>query len=80
MRWRLKLNPSKRILKLIRISAIIYVERESQKGILIGNQGKALKKVGREARLDMETFFHKKVFLELRVKVKKDWRNNERLD
>jgi len=65
--------------KLIRISAIIYVERESQKGILIGNQGKALKKVGREARLDMETFFGKKVFIELRVKVKKDWRNNERL-
>jgi GTP-binding protein Era len=65
--------------KLIRISALIYVERESQKGILIGNQGKALKKVGREARLDMETFFGKKVFIELRVKVKKDWRNNERL-
>jgi GTP-binding protein Era len=64
--------------KLIRISAIIYVERESQKGILIGNEGKALKKVGRESRLDMEKFFQKKVFLELRVKVKKDWRNNER--
>ena len=63
--------------KIIRISAVIYVERESQKGILIGNQGKALKKVGREARLDMETFFDKKIFLELRVKVKKDWRNNE---
>jgi GTP-binding protein Era len=64
--------------KLIRISALIYVERESQKGILIGNEGKALKKVGRESRLDMEAFFQKKVFLELRVKVKKDWRNNER--
>ena len=64
---------------LIRISAVIYVERESQKGILIGNQGKALKTVGREARLDMETFFRKKVFLELLVKVKKEWRNNERL-
>lgn len=64
--------------KLIRISAMIYVERESQKGILIGNEGKALKKVGRESRLDMESFFQKKVFLELRVKVKKDWRNNER--
>jgi len=63
---------------LIRISAQIYVERESQKGILIGNEGRALKKVGREARLDMEEFFQKKVFLELRVKVKKDWRNNER--
>jgi GTP-binding protein Era len=64
--------------KLIRISALIYVERESQKGILIGNEGKALKRVGRESRLDMEAFFQKKVFLELRVKVKKDWRNNER--
>ena len=63
---------------LIRISALIYVERESQKGILIGNEGKALKKVGKEARLDMEDFFQKKVFLELLVKVKKDWRNNER--
>ena len=64
--------------KLIRIRALIYVERESQKGILIGNEGKALKRVGRESRLDMEAFFHKKVFLELRVKVKKEWRNNER--
>ena len=64
--------------KLIRIHAQIYVERDSQKGILIGNEGKALKKVGRESRLDMEKFFKKKVFLELRVKVKKDWRNNER--
>jgi GTP-binding protein Era len=64
--------------EIIRIRALIYVERESQKGILIGNEGKALKRVGRESRLDMETFFQKKVFLELRVKVKKDWRNNER--
>ena len=64
--------------KLLRIQAMIYVERESQKGILIGNEGKALKRVGRESRLDMEKFFQKKVFLELRVKVKKDWRNNER--
>jgi len=64
--------------KLIRISAIIYVEREGQKGILIGNEGKALKKVGRESRIDMEEFFLKKVFLELKVKVQKDWRNNER--
>ena len=63
---------------LLRIRANIYVERESQKGILIGNAGNALKKVGRESRLDMESFFQKKVFLELRVKVKKDWRNNER--
>jgi len=64
--------------RLIRIAAVIFVEREGQKGILIGNEGKALKKVGREARIDMETFFNKKVFLELKVKVQKDWRNNER--
>ena len=64
--------------RLIRISARIYVERESQKGILIGNAGRALKKVGKEARVDMEDFFQKKIFLELQVKVKKDWRNNER--
>lgn len=63
---------------IIRISAIIYVERESQKGILIGARGEALKKVGRESRLDMERFFSKKIFLELKVKVKKDWRNDRR--
>lgn len=64
--------------RLIRIYAVIYVEREGQKGILIGNEGKALKRVGREARIDMESFFNKKVFLEMKVRVKKDWRNNER--
>jgi len=64
--------------RLIRIYAVIYVEREGQKGILIGNEGKALKRVGRESRIDMESFFNKKVFLEMKVKVKKDWRNNER--
>jgi GTP-binding protein Era len=64
--------------KLIRIYAVIYVEREGQKGILIGDGGLALKRVGREARVEMESFFAKKVFLELKVKVKKDWRNNER--
>ena len=63
--------------ELIRISALIYVERESQKGILIGREGKALKRVGTEARKDMERFFQSKVFLELRVKVKKDWRDSE---
>jgi GTP-binding protein Era len=63
---------------LISIYAVIYVEREGQKGILIGNQGKALKRVGREARLDMESFFGKKIFLELKVKVQKDWRSDER--
>ncbi|MFO7934551.1 MAG: GTPase Era [Bacteroidales bacterium] len=65
--------------RLIRIHAVIYTERESQKGILIGSEGKALKRVGREARLDMENFFGKKVYLELRVKVKKDWRSDEKL-
>jgi GTP-binding protein Era len=64
--------------ELIRISAVIFVEKESQKGILIGSEGKALKKVGSEARLDMEDFFGNKIFLQMRVKVKKDWRNNER--
>ena len=62
---------------LIRIRAVIYVERESQKGIIIGHGGKALKKVGMEARKDIEAFFDKKVFLELFVKVEKDWRNKE---
>ncbi len=65
--------------KIINIGSIIYVERESQKGILIGHQGKALKKVGTMARIDMEKFFEKKVFLELFVKVKKDWRNDSRI-
>jgi GTPase len=63
---------------LIRISSVIYTEKESQKGILIGSEGKSLKRIGREARLDMEKFFGKKVFLEMRVKVKKDWRNSDR--
>jgi GTP-binding protein Era len=62
--------------KIIHISSLIYVERDSQKGILIGHQGKGLKKVGMESRIDMEKFFGKKVFLETRVKVKKDWRND----
>ncbi len=59
---------------IIRLRAEIYVERQSQKGILIGKQGSALKKIGTEARLDMEQFFQKKVFLEQFVKVEKDWR------
>ncbi len=63
--------------KLIRINAVIYVERESQKGIIIGRGGKSLKKVGSEARHDLEVFFDKKIFLELFVKVEKDWRNKE---
>lgn len=63
--------------KIIRIMAVINVERTSQKGIIIGHQGKALKKVGTEARLDMEKFFGKKVFLKLYVKVAKDWRSKD---
>jgi GTP-binding protein Era len=62
---------------LIRINAVIYVERDSQKGIIIGHGGKSLKKVGTEARKDMEVFFEKKIFLELYVKVEKDWRNKD---
>lgn len=63
--------------KIIRIRSVIFVEKDSQKGILIGHKGAALKRVGMEAREEMETFFNKKVFLELYVKVNKDWRNNE---
>ena len=59
----------------IHIMALIYVERESQKGIIIGRGGSALKRVGTLARKDIETFFDKKVYLELYVKVEKDWRN-----
>jgi GTPase len=58
-----------------KIRAVIHVIRDSQKGIIIGHKGSALKKVGTEARMDMEDFFGKKVFLELYVKVSKDWRN-----
>ena len=60
-----------------KISATIFVERESQKGIVIGHKGSALKKVGTESRIDIEDFVQKKVFLELHVKVNKDWRNND---
>ena len=64
--------------KRIDIRAIIYVERESQKGIIIGHQGYALKKVGIESRKALEKFFDKKINLETFVKVDKDWRNNQR--
>jgi GTP-binding protein Era len=63
---------------LIRISAVVFCERDSQKGIIIGKQGAALRKVGTDARKDIEAFFEKKVFLQLYVKVEKDWRNRER--
>lgn len=62
-----------------KIRALIYVERESQKSIVIGNQGAALKRVGKEARKQMEKFLGKQVFLELFVKVMKDWRDNEKI-
>ena len=60
------------------IEAVIYVSRESQKGIIIGKKGAALKKVGTQARIDMEDFFQKKVFLSIFVKVDPDWRENKR--
>ena len=63
----------------IHIQALIIVERDSQKGIIIGRKGVALKKVGSMARRDMERFFEKKIFLELFVKVEKDWRNRDNL-
>jgi GTPase len=62
--------------EIVRIRAEIYVNRESQKAILIGHQGSRLKKVGTDARKDIETFIQQKVFLELYVKVSKDWRDN----
>lgn len=62
---------------LIRIAANIFVARESQKAIILGHQGKAIKKVGTQARIDIEEFVGKKVFLETTVKVNKDWRENE---
>ena len=64
--------------KSIHINAVIYVERESQKGIIIGKQGRALKKVATEARHDLERFFGKAIFLETFVKVDKDWRNSDK--
>ena len=64
--------------KLIRINAVIYVERESQKGIIIGHQGFALKKVSTESRKSLEKFFGKPIFLEIFVKVDKDWRSSEK--
>ena len=61
---------------IIRISAVIYCERDSQKGIIIGKAGAALKRVGSQARKDIEEFFQKQVFLQLFVKVDRDWRSN----
>lgn len=64
---------------LIKIRTLIIVERDSQKGIIIGNQGKAIKKLGSMARKDLERFFEKKIFLEIFVKVEKDWRNRDNI-
>jgi GTP-binding protein Era len=64
--------------KTIHIRAVIYVERDSQKGIIIGRQGRALKKVSTEARRELERFFGKSIFLETYVKVDKDWRNSDK--
>ena len=66
-------KPSSKILK---IDSTIYVERSSQKGIVIGHKGKSLTEIGKKARLELEDFFNKKVFLELRVKVSKNWKSN----
>ena len=64
---------------IIHIGAIILVERDTQKGILIGHQGKGLKRVGTEARKDLEQFFAKKIHLEMHVKVSKNWRSDDNL-
>ncbi len=63
--------------RLIKIRSIIYVARDSQKGIIIGHQGKMLKRIGTDARRDAEEFFEKKIFLELYVKVAKEWRSKD---
>lgn len=64
---------------MIRIQTLLIVERDSQKGIIIGHKGKALKKVGMMARQDLERFFEKKIFLEMFVKVEKNWRNRDNM-
>jgi len=65
--------------KIIRIRSVIMVERDTQKGIIIGHKGTALKRVGTEARKDLEKFFGKKIFMELYVKVNKNWRSNNNM-
>ena len=64
--------------KIIRIRSVIMVERNSQKGIIIGHKGSALKKIGIESRKDLETFFGKQIYIELFVKVNKNWRSNHK--
>ena len=63
--------------KIIHIKSLIYVERQSQKGIVIGHKGSALKKVGIGARIFLQSFFRKKINIELFVKVNKNWRNSQ---
>ena len=63
--------------KIIRIRSVIMVERDTQKGIIIGHKGAALKKVGMQSREDLEKFFGKQIHIELFVKVNKDWRSNQ---
>src|SRR5690606_27094214 len=63
---------------IIRIRSVIMVERETQKGIIIGHKGEAIKRVGMEARKDLEKFFGKQIHIELYVKVNKDWRSDDR--
>ena len=63
---------------IIRLRSLIMVERETQKGIIIGHKGDAIKKVGTDARKDMETFFNKKIFIDLQVKVNKNWRSSDK--
>ena len=65
-------------INIIKIRSIIMVERSSQKGIIIGHKGDAIKKVGTDARIDMETFFNKKIFIDLQVKVNKNWRSSDK--
>lgn len=65
--------------KLIKIDAYIFVERDSQKGIILGHHGAAIKRTGTMAREEMEKFFGKKIFLQLTVKINKDWRNDEKI-
>ena len=62
----------------IYIKALIFVERDSQKGIIIGREGAALKRVATDARRELEKFFGKRIFLEIYVKVDKDWRNSDK--
>ncbi|MFV0484558.1 MAG: GTPase Era [Bacteroidales bacterium] len=74
----IKVEEFKEAADIIHIRAIIFVERNTQKGIIIGHKGQKLKRVGTEARADLEEFFAKKIYLQLYVKVKEDWRKDER--